>query len=218
MRLLLVEDDQQLSQSLSKALKRDGFSLLTVKNGHDAIVSAEYEQVDIVILDLGLPDMDGIDVLKKIKAKKSACRVLVLTARDQLTDKVKGLDAGADDYLVKPFEYDELAARVRVLERSLSHQDGALLQIGELIIDPAGHVASLEGNDLNLSKKEYMLLKALMESAGRIQTKESLEAKLYDYGEEVMSNSIEVHIHHLRKKIPKGFIKTVRGIGYTIKK
>lgn len=218
MRLLLVEDDLQLSQSLAKALNRDGFSLQTVSNGREAISSVEFEQIDIVILDLGLPDMDGLDVLKQIKTKKKKCQVLVLTARDQLIDKVKGLDAGADDYLVKPFEYDELSARIRVLERHLSHQEQPLLQIGELTLDPTGHVAFLGGDDLALSKKEYMLLKALMESKGRIQTKENLEAKLYNYGEEAMSNSIEVHIHHLRKKIPKGLIKTVRGIGYTIKK
>ncbi len=218
MRLLLVEDDLQLSQSLSKALKREGFSLQTVSSGREAIVSLEFDPIDIVILDLGLPDMDGLEVLKQIKVKKITCQVLVLTARDQLSDKVKGLDAGADDYLVKPFEYAELSARIRVLERHLSHREQPLLQIGELSLDPSGHVAFLQGKDLELSKKEYMLLKALMESIGRIQTKESLEAKLYDYGEEVMSNSIEVHIHHLRKKIPKGLIKTVRGIGYTIKK
>lgn len=218
MRLLLVEDDEQLSQSLSKALKRDGFSLLVAKRGKDAIVNAEFEHVDIVILDLGLPDMDGIEVLKQIRCKKIECKVLLLTARDQLSDKVKGLDAGADDYLVKPFEYDELAARLRVLERSLSHRSEQSLQVGQLLIDTAGHIASHNSVELNLSKKEYLLLKALMESAGRIQTKESLEAKLYDFGDEVMSNAVEVHIHNLRKKIPKEIIKTVRGIGYTIKK
>jgi len=218
MRLLLVEDDPQLSQSLSKALKREGFSLQTVATGKEAIVSIEFDSIDIVILDLGLPDMDGLEVLKQIKTKKAPCKVLVLTARDQLSDKVKGLDAGADDYLVKPFEYDELSARIRVLERHLCHREQVLLQVGGLTLDPSGHVAFLDGTDLELSKKEYMLLKALMESVGRIQTKENLESKLYDYGEEVMSNSIEVHIHHLRKKIPKGLIKTVRGIGYTIKK
>ncbi len=217
MRLLLVEDDHQLSQSLSKALKREGFSLQTVATGKEAVICIEFDHIDIVILDLGLPDMDGLEVLKQIKAKNISCRFLVLTARDQLSDKVIGLDAGADDYLVKPFEYDELSARIRVLERHLSNREQPLLKVGELSIDPSGHVAFLEGNDLELSKKEYMLLKALMESVGRIQTKESLEAKLYDFGEEVMSNSIEVHIHHLRKKIPKGLIKTVRGIGYTIK-
>jgi len=218
MRLLLVEDDRQLSQSLAKALKRDGFSLLCVESGREAIISAEYENIDIVILDLGLPDIDGIEVLKQIKMKKLTCRVLILTARDQLSDKVKGLDAGADDYLVKPFEYEELGARIRVLERQLNQNSQPLLTIEGVSIDPAGHTVSLNGQPLEMSKKEYMLLKALMESAGRIQTKEILEAKLYDYAEEISSNSIEVHIHHLRKKLPKALIKTVRGIGYTIKK
>jgi len=218
MRLLLVEDDQQLSQSLSKALKREGFSLLSVDNGREAVACAEFEHIDIVILDLGLPDIDGIEVLRQIKAKKLRCRVLILTARDQLSDKVSGLDAGADDYLVKPFEYDELSARIRVLERLLGQHQNSMLEVGEVMLDPAGHVVSVAGKSIELSKKEYMLLKALIESAGRIQTKDALEAKLYDYAEEIMSNSIEVHIHHLRKKLPKGLIKTVRGIGYTIKK
>jgi len=122
MRLLLVEDDQQLSKSLSTALKNDGFTLLSVASGHEAIIGAQFKNIDIIILDLGLPDLDGLEVLRKIKLKSPLCKVLVLTARDELTDKVKGLDAGADDYLVKPFEYDELAARLRVLERSLNHQ------------------------------------------------------------------------------------------------
>jgi two-component system, OmpR family, response regulator len=217
MRLLLVEDDQQLSQSLSKALKREGFSLLSVNNGKEAIVCAEFDHVDIVILDLGLPDIDGIEVLRQIKSKKLACRVLILTARDQLSDKVNGLDAGADDYLVKPFEYDELAARIRVLERRLAKSEQLILEVGDLSLDPKGHVAHLNAELLALSKKEYLLLKALMESAGRIQTKESLEAKLYDFAEEISSNSVEVHIHNLRKKLPKNRIKTVRGIGYTMK-
>lgn len=218
MRLLLVEDDYQLSKSLSKALKRERFSLQTVANGKEALASIEFEKIDIVILDLGLPDMDGLEVLRKIKVRKFECQVLVLTARDRLSDKVKGLDSGADDYLIKPFEYDELLARIRVLERHSNKRAEPLLEIAGLVLDPSGYVASVEGEALELSKKEYMILKALMESIGRILTKENLEAKLYDYGEEIMSNSIEVHVHHLRKKIPVGLIKTVRGIGYTIKK
>jgi len=218
MRLLLVEDDPQLSKSLSIALKNDGFTLLSVSSGEEAIVSAQFDHIDIVILDLGLPDLDGLVVLQKIKRKSIQCKVLVLTARDQVSSKVQCLNAGADDYLVKPFEYDELAARIRVLERNLTQQDQPTIQIGPLNLDPAGLRIKLNNEELSLSKKEYMLLKALMESAGRIQTKEALEAKLYDFGEEAMSNSIEVHIHNIRKKIPVGFIKTVRGIGYLIKK
>ena len=218
MRLLLVEDDQQLSASLSTALGNDGFTLLTVSTGKEALVASQFENVDIVILDLGLPDIDGIEVLQKIKRKSFFGKVLVLTARDKVSDKVKCLDAGADDYLVKPFEYDELAARIRVLERNLNQQNQPTLQIGALNLDPIGLRIRLNDENLPFSKKEFMLLKALMETAGRIQTKESLEAKLYDFGEEAMSNSIEVHIHNIRKKIPPGFIKTVRGIGYLIKK
>jgi two-component system, OmpR family, response regulator len=218
MRLLLVEDDLQLSESLVKALKHDGFSLLAVTHGRDAINNIAVEHIDIVVLDIGLPDMDGIKVLKHIRAKKFNCKVIILTARDQLSDKVTGLDAGADDYLVKPFEYDELAARIRVLERSLTNRTQTMIEVGSLKLDPNGHVVHLDNQQLDFSKKEYLLLKSLMESAGRVQTKEALEAKLYDYGEEVMSNAIEVHIHHIRKKLPKETIKTIRGIGYTIRK
>lgn len=218
MRLLLVEDDLQLSESLVKALKHDGFSLLAVTHGKDAINNIAAEHIDIVILDIGLPDMDGIKVLKHIRAKKLNCKVIILTARDRLSDKVTGLDAGADDYLVKPFEYDELAARIRALERSLTNRTQTMIEVGSLKLDPNGHVVHWENQLVDFSKKEYLLLKSLMESAGRVQTKEALEANLYDCGEEVMSNAIEVHIHHIRKKLSKDTIKTIRGIGYTIRK
>ncbi len=218
MRLLLVEDDDQLINGLSKALKRDGFSIVTAMNGCDAIIRAEYEKVDIIILDIGLPDMSGLEVLKQIKDKGLSCKIIMLSAKEELSTKVKALDAGADDYLVKPFEYEELTARIRVLERNLNFRQHPILEVGPLTVDISGHIVRCNGEDIELSKKEFMLLKALMESAGRVQTKEALEAKLYDFAEEVVSNSIEVHVHHIRKKIPHNFIHTIRGIGYTIKK
>ena len=218
MRLLLVEDDIQLQKSLSIALRQNGYTLNCVISGKEAIVSAEWDSIDIVILDLGLPDMDGIDVLSKIKSHNDELPVIILTARDKIADKVKGLDAGADDYLVKPFDLEELVARLRVLERRVSQQGGLLLKNKEVTVDSKGHIAKLNNQLLELPKKEFLLLKALMEAIGRVLTKESLEAKIYDMGGEAMSNSIEVHLHHLRKKLPKDFIKTIRGVGYTIPK
>ena len=169
------------------------------------------------MLDLGLPDMDGQDVLKAIRKLDAALPVLILTARASLEDKVAGLDNGADDYLAKPFETDELLARLRVFERRLSSFKHAGLTIGEVTMDSKALTVTVSGAEIELSRREFMLLKTLMENAGRVQTRDSLESKLYSWGEEIASNAIEVHIHHLRKKLPDQFIKTVRGVGYTIK-
>ena len=218
MRLLLVEDDIYLQKSLLIALKQKGYTLSCVNSGKEAIVSAEWDSIDLVILDLGLPDIDGLEVLKKIKSFNSTMPVLLLTARDKISDRVKGLDSGADDYLVKPFNVDELVARLRVLERRVSQQSGLTIDNSGVCLDSKGHTATLDGQIMDLPKKEFLLLKALMESLGRVLTKDSLEAKVYDMGEEALSNSIEVHMHHLRKKLPKNFIKTIRGVGYTIPK
>ncbi|MDO8342335.1 MAG: winged helix-turn-helix domain-containing protein, partial [Cellvibrio sp.] len=167
-------------------------------------------------LDLGLPDMDGIDVLKLVRQKKLPTQVLILTARDSTNAKVIGLDSGADDYLTKPFELDELLARLRVLERRLGNSSSSLINIGPLSLNTAHHEVLLDGAPLVLSRREYMLLKALVEHVGVIQTREGLEAKLYSWGDEVSSNAIEVHIHNLRKKLPPDFIRTLRGIGYMV--
>lgn len=218
MRLLLVEDDQPIADGLIAAFKADGFTLQHVDNGREAIASIEFEPIDIVILDLGLPDIDGFEVLKKSKKLKPQVPVLILTARDQVSDRVRGLDGGADDYLVKPFDYDELSARIRVLERRLSNRTSDALIFEDLRLDPKGFSLEVAGQTVTIAKKEFKILKALLEANGRVLTKETLEAKIYDYAEEVASNALEVHIHHLRKKLPKGIIKTVRGIGYTLEK
>ncbi|MDG1733011.1 MAG: response regulator [Thalassotalea sp.] len=216
MKILIVEDDLQLAQGLQRSLRNEGYAANHVNNGARAILSVQTNECDIVILDLGLPDMDGLDVLKKIRQSKNNIPVLILTARDSINEKINGLDLGADDYLAKPFDPSELFARLRVLERRLGTVNTSIIKIAGVSLDTNAHMSSVDDKHLDLSRKEYMVLKALMENSGRIQSREQLESKLYEWGEEVASNAVEVHIHHLRKKLPVGFIKTVRGIGYTI--
>ncbi len=217
MQVLLIEDDPSLAQALIQTLKHEGFSVNHLAEGKQGILAVQTELPDIVILDLGLPDIDGTEVLKAIRVESADLPVLVLTARTSLDDKVKGLDLGADDYLAKPFEVAELLARLRVFERRASTLKHADLTIGEVSIDSASHQVTVSGEYIDFSRREFMLLKAMMENSGRVQTRDSLESKLYSWGEEVTSNTIEVHIHHLRKKLPNQFIQTLRGIGYIVK-
>jgi DNA-binding response OmpR family regulator len=218
MQILLVEDDYPLAKGLQQALQAEDFVVNFVGSGEAAIHIIKTETPDIVILDIGLPDIDGLKVLQRIRPSYPTLPVLLLTARDTVEDKVKGLDSGADDYLAKPFDMPELIARLRVFERRLSTTHSHKIVIGDISIDTKAHEVCINNNPIDLSRREYMLLKALMESAGKIQSKDALETKLYSWGEEVSSNTIEVHIHNLRKKLNNDFIKTVRGIGYTIKK
>ena len=216
MRLLLVEDDLDLAKGLILALSSQSFTVNHVSTGGHALSSIKARDCDAVILDLGLPDMDGLDVLKQSRQKETHLPVLVLTARDGVDDRIRGLDLGADDYLVKPFAMPELFARLRVIERRLGTAATHLIKLQQVELDTSAHLARVEGEAVNLSRREYMLLKELMESAGRIKTREQLEASLYAWGEEVASNALEVHISNLRKKLPKDFIKTLRGVGYSV--
>lgn len=216
MQILLVEDDELLAEGIVSALTRAGFAVNWLANGKAACTHMVAEPPDIMLLDLGLPDMDGIEILKLARQKKLPTQILILTARDSTHAKVTGLDSGADDYLTKPFELDELLARLRVLERRLGNASSSLITIGPLSLNTTHHDVLLDGQALALSRREYMLLKALVEHVGVIQTRESLEAKLYSWGDEVASNAIEVHIHNLRKKLPPNFIRTLRGIGYMV--
>jgi len=216
MRILLVEDDLSLAQGLQTALRREGLAVDHVTTGKVALQAVRTEAPDLIILDLGLPDMDGLDVLNALRSGKQALLVMVLTARDTTADKISGLDQGADDYLAKPFEMSELLARLRALERRITAVQTSDISIGEVVLDTLTHTVSVSGKNLELPRREFMLLKTLMENPGRVMSREKLETRLYGWGEELASNSIEVHIHHLRKKIPTGFIKTIRGIGYTV--
>ena len=216
MRILLVEDDEPLSAALSSSLRGANYVVDCVYRGKEALAMLTAEQTDIVILDLGLPDMDGLEVLRQIRQKVKDMPVIILTARDKVTDKILGLDAGADDYLPKPFDMDELFARLRVLERRLGTASTAIVKIGEVALNTQTLELSVAGEAVSLPRRELMLLKVLMENGGRIQPKQKLESRLYEWGDEVSSNTIEVHIHHLRKKLPENFIKTIRGVGYSI--
>ncbi|GLX77097.1 DNA-binding response regulator [Thalassotalea insulae] len=218
MRVLLVEDDIALAQGLQQSLRREGYSIDCVHDGKSALLAISAGSVEMVILDLGLPDMDGLQVLKQAKAKYKQLPILILTARDSSDDKVEGLDYGADDYLVKPFDMAELFARLRVIERRLGTADSARITHNNVILDTKANQVFLDGEAVSFSRREYMIVKSLMENIGRIQSKEQLENKLYEWGEEVASNTIEVHVHHVRKKLPKDFIKTVRGVGYIVSK
>ena len=216
MRILLVEDDEPLSAALSSSLRGANYVVDCVYRGKEALAMLTAEQTDIVILDLGLPDMDGLEVLRQIRQKVKDMPVIILTARDKVTDKILGLDAGADDYLPKPFDMDELFARLRVLERRLGTASTAMVKIGKVALNTQTLELTVGDEAVSLPRRELMLLKVLMENGGRIQPKQKLESRLYEWGDEVSSNTIEVHIHHLRKKLPENFIKTIRGVGYSI--
>ncbi len=216
MQIMLVEDDQALASALQEALRQQDYAINVVSTGEAAIYVINTDPPDLVILDLGLPDIDGIEVLKRVRQKKHDLPILLLTARAQVEDKISGLDSGADDYLAKPFEMEELFARLRVLARRLNTSKTAEICIGEVRLDINLKTVFLGNDELELSRKEYMLLKSLMENAGRVQTRHNLESRLYSWGEEVASNALEVHIHHLRKKLGSDFIKTIRGVGYKV--
>jgi two-component system OmpR family response regulator len=216
MRILLAEDDPLIADGVADAMRQSGLVVNRVSGGRAACASLQADPPDILVLDLGLPDIDGLEVLKFAKQHAPATQVLVLTARDSTDAKVLGLDCGADDYLTKPFARAELLARLRVLERRLGNAATATIEVGPLSLDTRRQEVLLQGEPLPLARREYMVLKALVENVGVIQTREALETKLYGWGEEVASNAIEVHIHHLRKKLPAGFIKTLRGIGYMV--
>lgn len=216
MQILLVEDDRPLAQGLQKALQHQGYTVNHVATGQAALHVIKSERPDIMILDIGLPDVSGLSILRQLRDKQDMLPILLLTARDSTSDKVAGLDSGADDYLAKPFEMTELLARLRVFERRLASVKSTSIVIGDVCLDTLQQSVSCKGKDVTLARREYMLLKNLMENAGRVQTRETLETRLYNWGEEVSSNALEVHIHHLRRKLGEKFIKTIRGVGYKI--
>lgn len=216
MRILLIEDDQSLADGIATALQHAGYAVDRAEQGKAGISLAQAARPDVVILDLGLPDMDGLDVLKSLRGKSVSSSVLILTARDDLASKIQGLDAGADDYLTKPFAVDELLARLRALERRAGLGLSAEIQIGDVTINLASHEVVRAGEPIKLSRREFSLLRALAERPGHILSREQLEDKLYSWGEEVSSNTVDVHIHNLRKKIYPEFIQTIRGVGYKL--
>jgi DNA-binding response OmpR family regulator len=216
MRVLLAEDDPLIGDGLRAGLRQRGFQVDWVRDGVAAERELLAEPYAAVVLDLGLPMQDGLDVLAAVRARGLATPVLVLTARDAVRDRVHGLDLGADDYVVKPIDLDELAARLRALVRRSHGQPQDTLQSGELALDPAARSVTFKGVRVPLSTREFDLLHALMLNAGRVMSRDQLEQRLYSWGEEIDSNAIEVHIHHLRRKLRPELIETVRGVGYAM--
>ena len=217
MRLLLVEDDAMIGEAIRAGLRRDGFAVDWVADGSAAAPALETEPYELLLLDLGLPGSDGLTLLKALRGRGATLPVLILTARDAVADRVAGLDAGADDYLVKPFDLDELAARIRALLRRKSGRSEPRLEHLGVVLDPAAHRVTRDGAEVALSPREFALLELLLGRPGAILSRGQLEERLYGFGEEVESNAIEVHVHGLRRKLGAGFILTVRGVGYRVR-
>jgi two-component system response regulator QseB len=217
MRLLLVEDDPMIGEAIRAGLKREGFTVDWVHDAEAATQVLRTEPFALLLLDLGLPQSDGLTLLKSLRARGAALPVLIITARDAVSDRVAGLDAGADDYLIKPFDLDELAARIRALLRRKSGRSAAGIEHLGLRLDPAAHRVTRDGVEVALSPREFALLELLLERPGTILSRAQIEERLYGWGEEVESNAVEVHIHGLRRKLGAPFILTVRGVGYRVR-
>ena len=220
MRILIAEDDQVLADGLLRALRGSGYAVDQVATGTEADAAVASHEFDLLILDLGLPKMGGLEVLRRLRARGSALPVLILTAADSVEQRVTGLDVGADDYMAKPFSLQELEARVRALTRRGMGGASSTIKHGPLLYDQAGRVATIDGKMIELSARELGLLEVLLQRAGRLVSKDQLVERLCEWGEEVSNNAIEVYIHRLRKKIEKGPIRiaTVRGLGYCLEK
>lgn len=216
MRVLLVEDDEMIGESLSEALQDEAYSVDWVKDGRQAILTLKVQPYDIILLDLGLPEVDGMGVLTTIRQAHIKTPVLIITARDDVKDRIAGLDSGADDYVVKPFELGEVFARMRVLIRRAQGQADNLLSVGNIQLDTTHKRVLMNNNPIDLTAKEYMLLTTFMLSPEKVMSKTELEDSLYGWGGEVESNAVEFLIHSLRKKIGQQRIKNVRGLGWYI--
>lgn len=216
MRLLLVEDDRLLGDGIQSGLVQRGYSVDWVKNGEDAEAALLANEYGLVVLDLGLPKISGIEVLKWLRRQGKETPVLILTALDAVEERVAGLDAGGDDYLVKPFHLDELAARLRALNRRSQGSSQPLFQVGDLEFNPSTLTVRLAGQVIEFSRTELMILQALMENPERVLSRDQLEHRLYAWGQEIESNVVEVHIHHIRKKLGSDWIKNIRGVGYML--
>ena len=218
MRVLLVEDDALLGSAVQAGLEQSGYTVDWLRDGGQAASALQDEEPDILVLDLGLPGKEGLTLLKELRARDSSLPVLILTARDTVEDRIAGLDVGADDYLVKPFDLGELSARLRAISRRRGGRASPLIQYGDMVFDPAARTVSVDGAEVNLSAKAMAILEALLDRPGMPLSRERLEQILYGWGEGVESNAVEVHIHHLRKKLGKDRIRTIRGLGYMMPK
>ena len=216
MRVLLVEDDELLGSAVQQGLEQFDYTVDWLRDGQLASVALQNGESDLMVLDLGLPGKSGLELLSELRASGSNLPVLILTARDTVEDRIAGLDTGADDYLIKPFDLGELTARLRAISRRREGRATPLIQHGDLVFDPAARSVRLNEQPIKLSAKALAILEALLERPGIPLSRERLEGILYGWGEGVESNAVEVHIHHLRKQLGKNFIRTVRGLGYMI--
>ena len=216
MRLLLIEDDPMVGKAMRRGLLDAGFTVDWVRDGVTAAATLEQGVHDLAILDLGLPGRDGMQVLAGLRARGQALPVLVATARDAVKDRVDGLNAGADDYLLKPFDLDELIARVRALLRRHAGGASPVYSAGALVLDPVHRVVALAGAPVDVSAREFAILELLMQRPGAVLSREKIEESVYGWGDEVGSNAVEVHLHNLRRKLGRDLIRNVRGVGYRI--
>ena len=216
MRILLIEDDSMIGKSVQQGLSTAGFAVDWVTDGRAAELALGNGVYDLAVLDLGLPKKDGMAVLARLREMGDSMPVLIASARDTVGDRISGLNAGADDYLLKPFDLDELVARVRALLRRHAGRGSPLLGHGPIVLDPLRKTVTLYGQPVELSMREFALLEALLQRPGAVLSREKLEESVYGWGQEVGSNAVEVHLHHLRKKLGASLIKNVRGVGYRV--
>jgi DNA-binding response OmpR family regulator len=216
MRVLLVEDDRMIAQGLATALRQDGHAVDWMGDGRAAAAALHAAQFDVVLLDVGLPERDGLSVLRELRRRGDATPVIILTARDELQDRIEGLDAGADDYIVKPFDLEEVAARMRSVQRRAGGRGDPCLRAGGLCLNPATHAVERDGAPVQLSAHEYAVLEALLQRPGAVLSRAQLEDRLYGWGDPIESNAIEVYVHSLRRKLGSEAIRTLRGVGYFV--
>ena len=217
MRILLVEDDSSLGEGIRTTLRRAAYSVDWIQDGAGALAAIrDDDAIDLVILDLGLPHVDGIEVIRQSRRAGASVPILVLSARERAADRTLGLDVGADDYLGKPFDSNELLARVRALLRRSAGRVNPKLELGELVLDPATLSVTWRGRQLDLPRREFALLRLLMENHGKVISRESVQQGLYGWDEDVASNAVDVHVHQLRRKLHPALIRTIRGVGYAL--
>jgi two-component system, OmpR family, response regulator len=218
MRVLVVEDDRMIAKGLHTALKQDGYAVDGVSDGRSAAEALRSSRFDVVLLDLGLPERDGLEVLRELRSRGDATPVIIVTARDDVHNRIQGLDAGADDYIVKPFDLDEVAARMRsVLRRAAGRGDPSIRHRG-ITLDPVSHAVERDGEPVVLSAHEFAVLEALLQRPGTVLSRAQLEDRLYGWSEGIESNAIEVYVHGLRRKLGNDAIRTLRGVGYFVPK
>ncbi len=218
MRVLLVEDDHMIAEGLQTALRAAGFAVDWMRDGRSASGALQTSVFDAVLLDLGLPQRDGIDVLRDLRKRGNATPVIILTARDEIQHRIAGLDAGADDYIVKPFDLDEVMARMRSVLRRAAGRGDPSIRHGELRLDPVSRTVERNGTPVGLSAHEYAVLEALLQRPGAVLSRAQLEDRLYGWDEQIGSNAVEVYVHGLRRKLGSGAIRTLRGVGYFVPK